>query len=97
MELLDSKSISEDLNFRSALFLPLILSYKLMRTFFRALGLALSLSFLLLTFGSSNGAREFFLHRTSTFAADLADWVIYPLALLSRVVRMCFSCIRHTL
>jgi len=96
MELFDSKSLSDHLNLRNVFFLPLTLVYKLIRTFLRTIGLAFSLFLLILTFGSSCGICDLFLRRTSILAADLADWVIYPFALLSRFVKMCFSYIRRT-
>jgi len=68
------------------LIVPFALLYKLYKTCFRFLGLFISGALLLVTLGTSNGAREFFVRRVSSLARDLADWVLYPFAILS-----CFS------
>lgn len=66
--------------------LPFALFFKLYKTSFRFLGLALSASLLLVTLGASVGIREFFVRRVCSIARDFADWILYPFAVFS-----CFS------
>lgn len=66
--------------------LPFALFFKVYKTSFRVLGLALSITLLLVSLGTSIGIREFFIRRVSALARDLADWILYPFAVFS-----CFS------
>jgi hypothetical protein len=73
--------------------LPFSLLYKLYRTFLRTLGLISSSVLLFLTLGISEGARAWFIRRVSRLAMDVADWVLFPFAILSCVAKLLFSLI----
>ena len=74
--------------FELFLFLPFGIFYKLYKTFFRALGLGWAAGLLLLTLGTSNSTREFFLRRIGSLAKDFGDWVLFPFAVLSCLGRL---------
>ncbi len=67
--------------FKKTLLLPFALLFKVYKTFFRAAGLFFAALFMAATLGTSSFTRQLFIHRASTLAADLADWILYPLAL----------------
>ena len=75
--------------------LPFALLYKLYKTSFRFAGLLLSGILLLLTLGTSPGAREFFVRRISSLACDLADWVLYPFAIFSCFSKLLLAALVH--
>lgn len=69
--------------------LPFALVLKLWKTFLEGMGIVAAIFFLAFTLGVSKGLRELFVSRVSSFAANLADWVLYPFAVatcLSRLV-----------
>ena len=75
--------------------LPFALSYKLYKTLLRSLGLLFSAALLAATLGTSEGAREFYLHRVSSLANDLADWVLFPFAVLTCFSKLIFASLVH--
>src|SRR5579862_9990675 len=66
--------------------LPLVLVCKILRTLVKGAGVLTVGFFLALTLGVSWGLRERFVACVSSFAANLADWVLFPFALAN-----CFS------
>lgn len=73
---------------KKALLLPLTLTGKAISTLFRILGLSLSITTLFLTLGFSESAREFFKNRMSCLGLDIADWIIFPFAILICFVKL---------
>jgi len=68
--------------------LPFAVLYKAYKTFFRAVGVVLGGSGLILTLGTSTLVREFFSRRFTSMAEDLADWVLFPFSVLSFFVKL---------
>lgn len=68
--------------------LPFALVVKVWRTLLEGMGIVAAIFFLLLTVGISKGVRELFVSRVSSFAANLADWVLYPFALATCLSRL---------
>jgi hypothetical protein len=75
--------------------LPFALLFKFYKTFFRASGVLVGAAFLCATLGTSGGAREFFEGRVSALAKDLADWVLYPFAVLVCCSRLLLASLVH--
>lgn len=71
--------------------LPFALMYKVYKTFLVAVGLALSAGLLLLTLGCAGGVREWFVSRVSCLAKNVADWVLFPFAILSCCAKLLFA------
>jgi len=74
---------------------PFALFRKACKTFFRALGLAISIFLVLVTLGVSVAAREMFLERIASFAKDLADWILLPLAIVVCFLRLILALFIH--
>ncbi len=74
---------------------PLALVGKACRSCFRFLGIFLSASLVILTLGSSIKAREMFVERVVSFAKDLADWILLPLALILCFLRLILAFLIH--
>jgi hypothetical protein len=81
--------------FEVLLTLPLAAAYKLVRSFFKATGVLLMPALVLATLGLSQGFREMFLKRVSILAVDLADWILYPLALFTCLFRLLLASLIH--
>ena len=62
---------------------------------FRAVGVLLGALFLLLSLCSSSALRELFVRRVQAFAADLADWVLWPIAVVSCLGRLLLAALVH--
>ena len=75
--------------------LPFALLHKFYKTFFRVVGLGFALVLLVLSLGSSGGARELFLRRFSALSKDLADWVLFPFAVLLCLSKLLFGSLIH--
>lgn len=73
---------------RLLFFIPLGLLYKAYKTTFRFFGVVWSTSLVLLTFGSLNASRDYFLDRMIAFAKDLGDWFLYPFAVILALFRL---------
>lgn len=80
---------------KRALIFPFALIGKAIKTFFRLLGVCLSAAFVLITLGGSMSARELFIDRIASFAKDLADWVLLPLALILCFLRLILALFIH--
>lgn len=61
--------------------LPFALILKIIKTLFRMIGVILALAAIVPTFGRKAN-QEFLFERVSSLGRDLADWVIYPFALI---------------
>ncbi len=81
--------------FEKLAIVPFAFLFKLCRTYFRLLGLTFSALFLLVTLCSSMTVREFFVRRVAIFAADLADWVLWPIAVVSCLARLLLAAFVH--
>ncbi len=81
--------------FKRLLILPMALVLKACKTLFRYLGVLIGFIFLLLTLGSSEGIREYFVERISALAHDLTDWVLLPLAIISSFLRLLLAFAVH--
>jgi len=79
----------------ACLLLPFALLCKSYRTLLKALGVAFSLGILVLTLGAVDPVRAFFVRRVTDLAQDLADWVLFPLAVLCCFVRMVGAMLIH--
>lgn len=77
------------------LFLPFAILFKAIMTFFRAIGLLLSIALVIGSFGASIGAREFFFRRVLFFSRDLAEWVLFPLIIILDLFRLLLGCTLH--
>lgn len=81
--------------FKRCATLPLALLYKACKTIFRAVGVCFGAVLVAITVGSSPTAREFFVERIASFAKDLADWILLPIALFSCFVRLLMALSFH--
>jgi hypothetical protein len=75
--------------------LPFALLYKMWRTLLKGAGVLAVGLFLAATFGISRGLRELFVSLVSSFAANLADWVLLPFALLSCLLKLILASVVH--
>jgi hypothetical protein len=75
--------------------LPFALVYKMWRTLLKGAGVLTIGLFLTATFGISKGLRELFISRVSSFAANLADWVLLPFALSTCLLRLFLASVIH--
>lgn len=80
---------------KKLLYLPLALLCKSCKTFFRLLAAVLGGGLLIFTVGISVKAREFFVRRWVALSKDLIDWTLFPLAVLTCLVRLLLSCTVH--
>lgn len=80
--------------FQKMIFLPFVLIGKATITFFRAVGLLMGTSFLIASFGASEGAREFFFRRVVFLARDLADWVLLPFVVIQIFLKLILGSIQ---
>ncbi len=74
---------------------PFVLIGKAGKTLGKAVGVLFAAISLVATLGSSVSAREFFVDRIASFAKELADWVLLPLALGLCFVRLCLALLIH--
>ncbi len=72
---------------RCAIF-PLSLVAKGWKTLLKGAGALIASLLIVLTLGSSVSLRRFFVGRVASLAQELADWVLLPLALCSRLCRL---------
>ena len=75
--------------------LPFALLFKASKTFFRLAGILFAAGFLIATLGTSSSGREFFIERTSIFAKDLADWVLFTLAVAVWFIKLLLALMIH--
>lgn len=75
--------------FTAVLFIPFALMGKALKTVFKAAAVLFGLVALLPTFGRVSN-RNFFVECVSSFAKDLADWVVFPFAFSRYLFRCLF-------
>lgn len=81
--------------FEKAAIVPLAFLFKSYKTTARFLGVVLSAALLVLTVCSSLQIRELFVRRVSSLAQDLADWVLWPVAVASCLGRLLLAALVH--
>lgn len=81
--------------FKRILAFPGALLLKLCKTFFRGVGVCFAACLIVITIGSSEAARNYFIERISVFAKDLADWILLPFAIVGRVIRLILALLIH--
>jgi hypothetical protein len=75
--------------------LPFSLLFKACKTFFRIVGVFFATALLFISLGTSESGRVFFTGRVSSLSKDLADWVLFPLAIFSCFFRLALAFIVH--
>jgi hypothetical protein len=75
--------------------LPVAAIYKLWLTGCKLAGVLTSGIFLLITLGLSQGLRDLFVKQVASFAANLADWVLYPFAIATCISRFLLAMVIH--
>jgi hypothetical protein len=81
--------------FEKLAILPLALLYKFYRTFFRFLGVLLAFFLLVVTLCLSETVRGLFVKRVASLAQDIADWIMWPMAVASCLGRMLLAAFIH--
>jgi hypothetical protein len=81
--------------FQKIAILPLAFLAKLFRTSVAILGLGFAFSLLILTFGYEGGIRGFFLKKILCLATEIADWVLWPLAVVYCLGRLLLAATVH--
>lgn len=81
--------------FEILLILPFAVAYKFFRFVCRIIGLAFSVGLLAATLGICEGIRKFFLRKVSLVASDFADWILYPLAVSTCLLKLLFAILIH--
>lgn len=76
-------------------FLPFTLFAKAVLTVFRAVGLLLSIFLLVVSFGVSESIRELFCRRVLFLAKDLADWILFPFAVILGLLKLVLASTLH--
>jgi hypothetical protein len=94
---LRGRALSMGAFFEKLIIIPFAFAFKLYRTFFRILGVFASAALLILTLCSVQSIREFFVRRVSFLAKDLADWVLWPVAVVSCLGRLLLAAFVHPL
>lgn len=67
--------------------LPFVLAFKVLKSFFRAAGVLIGLGCFICSLGLSASSRNFFIRRVASLFTDIADWFLFPFALLSYFFR----------
>jgi len=75
--------------------LPFAIATKILKTLTRCAGICVCGIFLILTLGMSKALREIFVAKVSSFAADLADWVLFPFAVTICLSRLILATVVH--
>lgn len=81
--------------FQQISIIPLAFLTKLYHTFVSALGLGFAVFLLALTLCSEVGIREFFMKQMVHFAENLADWVLWPAAIMLCLIRLLLAATIH--
>jgi len=81
--------------FEKLAIVPLAFVCKLGKTIFSFLGLGLSIALLVITLFAISGLRAFFVSRIASLAADLADWIIWPIGVLFCLSRLALAATVH--
>ena len=75
--------------------IPFAIMWKLGATLLKGVGVLCAGCFLGVTLGVFKGIREVFVKQATCFAANLADWVIFPFAVLICLFRLFLGCLIH--
>lgn len=75
--------------------LPFALFCKSYKTFLRFCCVGYSAIYLLFTLGMSTKAQEFFSKRARCLANDLADWILFPFAVVTCLLRLILGTLIH--
>ena len=75
--------------------LPFVLLLKGGVTLARGIGVVVAFILLVVTFGTSHGACEFFFRRVVFLARDLAEWVLFPFSAILGFFRLLLGGIVH--
>ena len=81
--------------FQKIAILPLAFLAKLFRTSIAILGLGFAFSLLFLTLGYESGIRGFFLKKILCLATEVADWVLWPFAVVYCLGRLLLAATVH--
>jgi hypothetical protein len=81
--------------FQQISIIPLACLAKLFRTCVSILGLGFAFSLLVLTLGYESGIRGFFLKKFICLATDIADWVLWPVAIVYCLGRLLLAATVH--
>lgn len=79
----------------TGMIVPISLGCKLLRTFFRGVGVVFMTGLLVASLFSSSTIRELFVRRVKILAEDLADWVLWPVAVVSCLGRLLLAAFVH--
>jgi len=80
---------------KKVILFPFALLSKASKTILRGTLLAWAMALLLITIGTSATVRQFFPERISSFAKDIADWILFPFAVVSRFARLLLAFLIH--
>ncbi len=75
--------------------LPLALLKKGGHTAFKLFAALLGIGVVVVSVGSSCAARQFFVSRILALAVDIADWLLFPFAVISCVIRLVMALLIH--
>ncbi len=81
--------------FQKIAILPLAFLAKLFRTSVSILGLGFAFSLVVFTLGYESGIRGFFLKKIICLATEIADWVLWPLAVVYCLGRLLLAATVH--
>jgi len=81
--------------FQKLLALPVAIVWKLYRTVCSVAGVGFATMLLILTFCSDSGIRAFFRNKVMNLAKDVADWLLWPVALLFCFGRLLLAATVH--
>lgn len=81
--------------FKKIFTIPLAGIAKLCRTLFSFLGLGFAAFLLIATLFLDSGIREFFLKKVTRVAQELADWVLWPVAIVLCLGRLLLAATVH--
>lgn len=80
---------------KKCLILPFALLNKAYKTCYRTVGVCFGAILVLITVGSSPTAREFFVERIACLAKDLADWILFPIAIFTCFIKLLMALLLH--
>ncbi len=80
---------------KKILILPFALFFKVYKSFFKIIKVLATLTYVFLTLGLSKDTRRNFAEKLSFLGKDLADWIIFPLALFIFLLRHLLGATLH--
>jgi len=75
--------------------LPVALLWKVWGTFLKGIGFVLMTSALAMTCGIFKGIRNAVVKQATSFAANIADWIMFPFAVLICLLQLIVGCLIH--